>query len=157
MARPTKYKAEYPAQAAKLCKLGATDKDLAEFFGVSESTLNLWKLRYPKFSEAIKRSKDEMDALVERSLFQRAIGYTYDSERIFMPAGRKTAVRVPVQKHVPPDVTACAIWLNNRKPDDWRQRRDRDDPPTDETAEPVTVNVNVVSARKRKHAGSDGK
>jgi len=30
--RPPKYKSEFAAQAQKLCLLGATDKDLAEFF-----------------------------------------------------------------------------------------------------------------------------
>lgn len=25
---------------------------------------------------------------------------------------------------MPPDVTACAIWLNNRKPDEWKRNRD---------------------------------
>jgi hypothetical protein len=36
MGRPTSYKAEYAAQALKLCKLGLTDKELAEYFEVSE-------------------------------------------------------------------------------------------------------------------------
>jgi hypothetical protein len=30
--RPTKYKEEYNEQAYKLCLLGATDKELADFF-----------------------------------------------------------------------------------------------------------------------------
>jgi DNA-binding XRE family transcriptional regulator len=31
---------EYDEQARKLCLLGATDAELADFFGVSEQTLN---------------------------------------------------------------------------------------------------------------------
>ena len=42
--RPTKYKDEYCEQAYKLCLLGATDKEMADFFQVSLSTLNLWKI-----------------------------------------------------------------------------------------------------------------
>ena len=30
--RPTKYKPEYSAQAQKLCLLGATDAEMADFF-----------------------------------------------------------------------------------------------------------------------------
>ena len=39
--RPTKYKEEYAEQAYKLCLLGAKDKEMADFFQVSLSTLNL--------------------------------------------------------------------------------------------------------------------
>ena len=41
--RPTKYKAEYAEQARKLCLLGATDMEMADFFEVSEFTINKWK------------------------------------------------------------------------------------------------------------------
>jgi hypothetical protein len=41
--RPTKYKSEYVQDVEKLCKLGATDKDLADFFSVNEGTINEWK------------------------------------------------------------------------------------------------------------------
>lgn len=37
MARPTKYKAEYAEQALKLCRLGATDVELANFFAHDRS------------------------------------------------------------------------------------------------------------------------
>lgn len=55
MARPTKYQEAYAEQARKLCLLGYTDAELADFFEVSESTINKWKLDYPEFSESIKR------------------------------------------------------------------------------------------------------
>ncbi len=32
--RPTKYKEEYAFQAEKLCRLGATDKEMADFFNI---------------------------------------------------------------------------------------------------------------------------
>lgn len=35
--RPTKYKKEYDDQAFKLCLLGATDKEIADFFEVNRS------------------------------------------------------------------------------------------------------------------------
>ena len=37
MARPTKYQEAYAEQARKLCLLGYTDAELADFFEVSES------------------------------------------------------------------------------------------------------------------------
>ena len=38
--RPSSYKPEYAKMARHLCKLGATDADLAEAFGVSVVTID---------------------------------------------------------------------------------------------------------------------
>ena len=40
--RPTKYEEEYNEQAYKLCLLGATDKEIGDFFNVDERTINNW-------------------------------------------------------------------------------------------------------------------
>jgi hypothetical protein len=72
-----------------------------------------------------KRGKFPADERVERSLYQRAIGYTYDTVKILKPAGTTEPVIVPYRRHVPPDVTACIFWLKNRRPDEWRDRQDQ--------------------------------
>ena len=40
MERPTKYQSEYAEQAERLCKLGMTDEELAEFFGCGKYRLD---------------------------------------------------------------------------------------------------------------------
>ena len=120
--RPSKYKPEYCKQAAHLCKLGATDREMAEFFAVSEATLNTWKIIEPDFLEALKRSKAHSDNRVEISLYRRAVGYSYDSVKIFQYEG--VPVEVPYVEHVPPDVTAQIFWLKNRRKEQWRDRHD---------------------------------
>ena len=57
---------------------------------------------------------------LERSLYERANGYSYDAVKIFMPTGAKKPVYAPYVEHVPPDVTACIFWLKNRDPQHWR-------------------------------------
>ena len=42
MARPSKYKPEYVDQAAKLCALGATDIEIADFFAVEIADIAVW-------------------------------------------------------------------------------------------------------------------
>ena len=76
--RPTDYREEYNEQVTKLCKLGATDKELADFFEVAESTINLWKEVHPQFSESIKEGKIQADANVAQALYHRAIGYKHE-------------------------------------------------------------------------------
>jgi hypothetical protein len=122
MGRPTAYKPEYAEQARKLCELGATDIELADFFKVSIRTISNWQTRYPEFLQALKVGKDVADERVERSLYQKAIGYTFDSVKVFQYQG--VPLEVPVREHVPPDTTAMIFWLKNRRKDQWRDRHE---------------------------------
>ena len=120
--RPPKYKAEYPAQAEKLCRLGATDIEIADFFGVDVATIKRWKASHEDFCAALKSGKEQADERVERSLYHKACGYTYDAVKIMQYEG--DPVIVPYREHVPPDTTACIFWLKNRRPDLWRDKTD---------------------------------
>ena len=100
--RPTSFQPEFAVQAEKLCRLGATDAELAHFFEVDEATINRWKHVQPDFRASLKRGKAEADGDVANALYRRAIGYEHDG------------------KHYPPDPTSCIFWLKNRRPDLWR-------------------------------------
>lgn len=120
--RPPIYDASYVKQAVKLCALGATDVDLADFFGVDVRTIYRWKLDHDEFCQALKSGKEAADERVERSLYHKAVGYTHDAVKIFMPAGAASPVYAPYREHVPPDTTAGIFWLKNRRPDTWRDK-----------------------------------
>lgn len=122
MGRPTDFKPEYVKQAKKLAKLGATDMELADFFEVTVRTIHNWKNNNPEFFHSLKAGKKEADARVERSLFQRAVGYEQAAVKIFMPANASEPVYAPFREVVSPDTTACIFWLKNRKPDQWRDK-----------------------------------
>lgn len=122
--RPTEYREEYCEQVKKLCRLGATDKEIADFFDVVESTINLWKLEHPEFSESIKKGKIVADAEIANSLFHRAKGYSHDAVKIFPTGGEmkdkdgniiKGPLLVPYVEHYPPDTVAAIFWLKNRR------------------------------------------
>lgn len=118
--RPSKYKPEFAGQAAKLCALGATDPQLADFFEVALSTISLWKVQHQEFSDALKLAKDEADAKVEQSLYRRALGYEHDETDIRVVD--HAIVQTPMRKIYPPDTTAAIFWLKNRKPAQWRDK-----------------------------------
>lgn len=121
MARPSKFKPEYVAQAEKLCKLGATDLEIADFFEVDVRTIYRWKGEFPEFCQSLKAGKDEADDRVERSLFARANGYEHDEVDIRVVAGG--IVQTPIRKYYPPDTTAAIFWLKNRRPELWRETK----------------------------------
>lgn len=121
---PTDFRKRYCEQARKLCLLAYTDKDLAAFFEVSESTINNWKIAHPMFLESIKKGKDIADADVADSLYNRAIGYSHKEDKIFIDNGEP--VIVPTIKHYAPDPTAIIFWLKNRQPAKFRDRKEID-------------------------------
>ena len=122
MARPSKYKPEFVQQAEKLCRLGATDIEVADFLEVDVRTLYRWKGEHEAFCQALKAGKEVSDERVERSLFARATGYEHDEVDIRVVAGQ--IIQTPIRKYYPPDTTAGIFWLKNRKPSDWRDKQD---------------------------------
>lgn len=135
--RPSKYLKRYALEALKLCQLGATDSDLADFFSVSEKTINTWKKKHSEFLQSLKSGKNEFDQKVEIALAQRAIGYSHPDEKIFNNQGE--ILRAQTTKHYPPDTTACIYWLKNRKPKQWRDKVEQE--------QSGEMNINVIRVR----------
>jgi 5-methylcytosine-specific restriction endonuclease McrA len=77
---PTKYNPKFhPLLAESLARNGLTDVQMAERMGICEATITNWKKQHPEFLASLKSGKEEPNALVERSLFQRAAkGFEYD-------------------------------------------------------------------------------
>ena len=122
--RPTDYSDAYPEQARKLCQLGATDMELADFFEVDVRTIYRWKHVHEAFCQAVTCGKEAADVRVERALYNRAVGYSHPAVKIFMPAGAEKPVYADYTEHVPPDSGAAFNWLKNRKPAEWRDKQE---------------------------------
>lgn len=120
--RPSSYQKGFASQARKICELGATDQEIADFFEVDVRTIYRWKHDHDEFCQALKAGKDIADERVERSLYQKAIGYEQDEVKIFMPAQAKAPVYAPYRAKIAPDTTAAIFWLKNRRSQDWRDK-----------------------------------
>lgn len=134
---PTKYRPEYDEQAYKLCLLGATDKELADFFDVNVDSINEWKKVHESFSVSIKAAKEIADAEVAKSLNDRARGYRYTKQQavkvkeVIYENGKRVRETehveiVPTEEVVPPDTTAGIFWLKNRRKMNWRDKQEVD-------------------------------
>ena len=122
--RRPRFRSEFCAQAARLCSLGATDEDLAAFFGISQTRLAAWKQSHDEFRDAVRQNRDAADGQVERSLFERANGYRHPEDKVFSNGGKP--VVVPTTKHYPPDPASIMFWLKNRQPAKWRDKIDHE-------------------------------
>lgn len=110
---------------------GLTGKQIAENVGVSDSTFRDWTKKFPALAAALKNERDVADRHVENELYKRALGYGFIERRttiteVLNPETgkvvelKKTEVH---EKHMPADTTAIIYWLKNRKPNEWRERR----------------------------------
>jgi len=144
--RPTKYKVRFANEAKKLGELGITDYELSEFFEVAVSTIYLWKLKHPKFSEALKVGKDSFDDRIERSLASRAIGYQCPDVHFSSHEGEVTAT--DFTRHYPPDAKACIIWLANRRQSKWKMRG-KETTENEEAPKPQKVVIEIVDGKKK--------
>ena len=104
---------------------GLTDEQIAHNMGINVATLYDWKKKYDEISESLKRGKEVVDILVENALLKRALGYTYEETSNKYECGVLTERKVTT-KEVVPDTTAQIFWLKNRKPQEWRDKREVD-------------------------------
>ena len=121
----SKYDQRYVKQAVKACQAGFTDKELADLFGVCPDTIQVWKLDHPEFSLALKSAKSPADDRVERTLYHRAIGYSYNAVKIHYDKDAGWVEHDYVE-HVPPDPACMIFWLKNRRPEQWRDKIEHD-------------------------------
>ncbi|WP_304067477.1 hypothetical protein [Megamonas hypermegale] len=76
---------------------GLTDEQIAKNMNIGLTTFYEWKKRYPEFRESLKENKDVVDRKVENALLKNALNG---------------------------NVTAQIFWLKNRKPNEWREKRE---------------------------------
>lgn len=98
---------------------GDTDENIAKRIGVGRRAIYEWKQKYPEFASALRKSRMAVDIEVENALYNRALGTTI-TETVTDEEGKTKTFT----KQLPPDVTAQIFWLKNRKPKDWRDKRD---------------------------------
>lgn len=95
--RPSEYDEAYLPEACEYARQGMTDVEIAEAMGVEVRTLYRWFAAYPQLRQAVRSAKDLQDDQVESSLLHQAkLGNT----------------------------TAQIFWLKNRRPQDWRDRKE---------------------------------
>lgn len=120
--RPSKFDGINQDKVKLLALKGFTDKEMAEFFDVDERTWNRWKQAHEEFCQSLKDWKLEADTKVERSLYERACGYSHDAIHISNYQG--IIEETPIIKHYPPSEVACIFWLKNRQPGKWRDKQE---------------------------------
>jgi hypothetical protein len=117
-----KFKNDFSRQVYYLMRLGARQQDVAEFFGVSTSTVAIWAERNEDFKQAAREGAIMFGMKVAETLGQRALGYDYTETEMaehLDKYGRVHKLMKVTNRHMPPDVTAIIFYLKNRHRDAW--------------------------------------
>lgn len=114
---------------------GLSDQQIAKNIGISRSTLNEWRKKYPVIADTLKKSKEIADTEVENALYLKCIGHKVQLKKTFKvrkieynDAGRKIKEEENLETgedevYIPPDTKAIIFWLTNRMREDWKERQ----------------------------------
>lgn len=105
---------------------GLTDGEVAGMLHVSIDTVQRFRQSSEEIRGPLKVAKDIADDRVERSLYERAIGYSHPESKIFDHGADKPPLVVETIRYYPPDTAAAFIWLKNRRPNSWRDHHEVD-------------------------------
>lgn len=109
---------------------GLTQDQIAKNMGVSLATLKNWKNSNLAILTALKNKKEVADFEVENSLFKSANGYFVDEttteKMLDVDSGKLVVVREKtVRRFIPANPTSQIFWLKNRKPEEWKDKREQ--------------------------------
>lgn len=110
---------------------GLSVGEIAEKIGITCRTLIKWTMKYPKIKEKIYSSRQVIDAKVEEAILKKALGFESTEVRHVTKANGDEEVTA-VTKLVPPDISACSMWLKNSCPEKWSDQKDSGDSKVDE-------------------------
>ena len=117
--RPSEFEGIDLEQVKALARQGKTPPQIADEIGVCPATVYNYANKYPQFLEALTNGKAVADGRVESSLYERALGFECDEQRV-----SAMGEIVTVRKKYPPDVMAIMFWLKNRKPAEWKEKQE---------------------------------
>ncbi len=140
--RPAVYSEDIDENVRRLCLLGLSDTEIAEYLQISRKTMWDWDNAHPTFVNARAEGRVKADAKVASALHDRALGINYKEQQpVKLRIGQfeDKVELVEVDRYIPPDTHAAALWLSNRQRGRWSIK-----PLTDGEAGGEEVNIKIT-------------
>ena len=113
---------------------GLTEEQIAHNMGINVKTLWTWKNAHDPICNALKKGKEVVDREVENALLKKATGEVRTLRKpikvkeVLYEDGKRISEKEHIEYadeeiYIPPDTTAQIFWLKNRKPEEWRDKR----------------------------------
>ena len=116
------YKSDYAAKVREMVASGFTDAHIRHELKIDPKTMISWRRFHPDFRDALNRSKEQKLDLCEQALLKLSLGYNRTVEHVVRHPTTKQPTLVRTLEHVPGNVAATMIWLNNTRPDKWQRK-----------------------------------
>jgi predicted transcriptional regulator len=118
--RPSQYNGEETCKLAKnMVVAGLSQTMMARILGIAPSTFSLWKAQHPAFLKALQQGIEQVDKALEATAIQRALGYSYETEKAF-----QTGVRMTVTETLPPNEHMLKFLLERRMGEQYRSTKE---------------------------------
>lgn len=98
--------------------VGFTITEIARLLAVSVDQVNLWVMVYPAFAAAMRANTQARTERVEAALYQRAVGYVIEEEKLFYDRFQGI-VRATTNLHIPAEPRAAVEWMKAHVPETW--------------------------------------
>lgn len=109
------------------CMQGKTNEEMSQLLGISPDTWYTYLKEHSELNDIVIAGKSVMDHRVENALLKTALGYEYEEIKTIIEEdqnGKKRTRIEKVKKYMPPNPTAQAFWLKNRKKEEWGDRKE---------------------------------
>lgn len=109
------------------CLDGETDEVIYKKLGISHDTWYRYIRDYPVLSELVVAGKRVTDNRVENALLRTALGFEFEEIKTIIEEDRNGKKRTRIEKmkrYMPPNPTAQAFWLKNRRKEEWGDRKE---------------------------------
>lgn len=125
MGRPNKYESHikpHLQQIAEWKKIGATDQQVCEQLGVSQSVFYAAKAKYKEFSEILKNSRENFIADLRGELARLAFKHNLETVKVYSKtdeSGQTITYKEKTSKEVDGDIAAIHLLLKNLDRENW--------------------------------------
>jgi len=109
------------------CMQGKTNENMCELLGISPDSWYTYMKEHDELNVIVSAGKAVIDNQVENAVLKSALGFEYEEIKTIIEEDRNGKKRTRIEKvrrYMPPNASAQAFWLKNRKKDEWGDRKE---------------------------------
>jgi len=109
------------------CMDGKTNEEMCVLLSISPDSWYTYMKEHNELNNIVTAGKSVIDNRVENAVLKTALGFEYEEIKTILEEdhnGKKRTRIEKTKKYMPPNPTAQAFWLKNRKKDEWGDRKE---------------------------------
>ena len=109
------------------CMQGKTNEEMCVLLGIGADSWYTYMKEHDELNSIVIEGKSVVDSRVENAVLKSALGFEYEEIKTVIEEdqnGKKRTKLERVKRYMPPNASAQAFWLKNRKKDEWGDRKE---------------------------------